>query len=702
MYVIKWWLALFAVGIVFFPTTALVLSKFDDKGWIFSKVIGLALSSIVLWNLSYLKILKFTPIVCYLVIAFFAIINFIIIKKKKEQLKEIKYSWKKIVTIEMIFLFVFIVCTYVRSLMCPLNNVTEHFMNYGFINRLMNTEYLPAEDIWLSGNPFNYYYYGHYITAFINKISTTGVEESYNLMLALLATFLFVLPYSLVKNLGNNLIKDDKKKITKAIPALMGLLVALTITFSGTVYYTVYKLILNDEDYFYPNPCYYIGHRPETNDQTITAFPSYMNIEGDLHAHHMDTMFALTTFALLLQYMLSDEEENKVKKYLNIKILLLGIMLAIQKMTNYWDFPIYLVIMGAVITVKNCIKYKSIKQKIIVTVIQLLEIVLIEELLALTFSSGLYISASKVYMSDVRSPFYKLAVLWGLPVICIAIDVLTHIYKCIKEKKGHLFKYIKEMNLSDVYILVIAICAIGLIIMPEIIYLKDVTAERTRRANTMFKLVFNAATMLNICTGYIIIKHLYQKGLKLKKVFITIVLVVLITTFGYEINAIKATTNNFKNKALNLRSVDNNIKTKLPDDYEAIKWIRQNIDPNDVILQKTNNSYTIDTRISVFTGNPTVLGWYGHQWTWRAKEDYTAPDIIKKRWSDIYTIYQSQNKETVESLIKEYNISYIYIGNVEYKEISNINYELLLSIGEVVYRNDTNYKQTPVYIIKCQ
>ena len=84
IYMIKYWGALLIVGIISFPMTSLIFNKFDDKGWAFSKVLGLAIPAVILWNLSYLKILKFTQINCYIVIGIIAIINLIILITKKD------------------------------------------------------------------------------------------------------------------------------------------------------------------------------------------------------------------------------------------------------------------------------------------------------------------------------------------------------------------------------------------------------------------------------------------------------------------------------------------------------------------------------------------------------------------------------------------------------------------------------------------
>ena len=65
---LKWWLAILVLGIVFFPISSLIFSKFHDKGWLFSKTIGLAVSGWLMWYLASLKILKFTQLNCYLAI----------------------------------------------------------------------------------------------------------------------------------------------------------------------------------------------------------------------------------------------------------------------------------------------------------------------------------------------------------------------------------------------------------------------------------------------------------------------------------------------------------------------------------------------------------------------------------------------------------------------------------------------------------
>ena len=48
-------------------------------------------------------------------------------------------------------------------------------------------------------------------------------------------------------------------------------------------------------------------------------------------------------------------------------------------------------------------------------------------------------------------------------------------------------------------------------------------------------------------------------------------------------------------------------------EYLAILWIRGNIDGTPVIIEAPGMSYSTGSRISAFTGLPTVIGWQGHE-----------------------------------------------------------------------------------------
>ncbi|MFQ7627828.1 MAG: DUF2298 domain-containing protein [Blautia wexlerae] len=53
------------------------------------------------------------------------------------------------------------------------------------------------------------------------------------------------------------------------------------------------------------------------------------------------------------------------------------------------------------------------------------------------------------------------------------------------------------------YGLVLVLCAMGLIFIPEIVYVRDIYEKTAPRANTMFKLTYQAYIMFGIMMAHI-------------------------------------------------------------------------------------------------------------------------------------------------------------------------------------------------------
>ncbi|NCO55781.1 MAG: hypothetical protein GW876_10350, partial [Bacteroidetes bacterium] len=71
---------------------------------------------------------------------------------------------------EILFIGVSAIWTIVRGYAPDINGL-EKFMDYGFMLSILKTEYFPPLDHFLARETINYYYYGHYLAAFITKLS---------------------------------------------------------------------------------------------------------------------------------------------------------------------------------------------------------------------------------------------------------------------------------------------------------------------------------------------------------------------------------------------------------------------------------------------------------------------------------------------------------------------------------------------------
>lgn len=719
----RWWLSVLVLGILFLPLTRKMFSSFHDGGYLFSKVIGIALSGYLMWLLSSLKILKFTEASCYIVLTGCLIFNgFLFLKSKKEEKMTFIDSNHvfPMIAEEVLFLFLFLLWAYIRGFR-PEAHGTEKFMDYGFMAAMMRGDYMPPKDLWFSGNTINYYYVGQYMSTFLTKLSLNTVNVGYNLMLAMLAALSFMLPYSLVYNITKN--RFGEKCLNRMwIPRMAGILSGAGVSLAGNLHFTIYywvvptiRKILDIEgkfaDYWFPNSTRYIGYNPETTDKTIHEFPGYSFVLGDLHAHVINIIFVLTLLGILFAWLLYQKRslDNREAQRFQIKqevlnpfIIIIGFFIGLFHTTNFWDFPIYYVVAGGVILFFNGVIYEFRLKTLWITALQGIFIITISELVSLPFTLNFDQISTEIMLAEAHTPLYQLLILWGLPVILI-IGFLYELTSSVKYKskddkpKFILFRFLNGLSPSDLYILVLGLCAIGLVILPEVIYIKDIYSGDYKRANTMFKLTYQAFIMFGICSGYIFMKFKKLHHFYWQKTFANITLFVFLTTLWYPVVSVKAwyiKGKSFKDyKGLDaakfLNAADNQ------EDYEAINWLNENIEGTPVILEAHGESYSDYGRVSVFTGLPTVLGWYVHEWLWRGDTD-----IVNKRAADIETIYTSTDQELVQTLIDKYEIEYIYVGKLEQTKYNSLNNDLLNKLGRIIYTGSEDNSNT--YIIQIE
>ncbi len=709
-YIFLLWLIIFVTGISFLPLTTSIFKSFLDKGYIFSKTLAIIIISYVLLLLGTIKILPFTKIsIIFLLIAFFIANYFFILKKKKvskvkKNLKTfLKLNWRFYLIEELIFLITLIIWSYIKMFQPNINGL-EKFMDFGIINSILRTDYFPAKDIWFTPFNINYYYFGHLATAMLTKLSSIPSSITFNLMQALIFALCFTSSFSIGLNLYF-LTKDKiKKKIGYLRLVIAGLLTSFLVTLSGNLHilYSFFKAYPNENpiplwqltflpfsfpnSYWYPNATRFIFN-------TIHEFPMYSWVVSDLHGHVLDIPFVLLTIAVLLLIV--------IDKKINIfKVVLLSFLTSVLYMTNAWDGIIYLTLAIILIFYINFSKKKVGKNRFykagffsIILFLGYFIFSLPFNLFFKPFVSGIGLICSPNFLVSIekigpflfegnhcqKSPFWQLLILHGFFYFWI-ISFLIFLFKKIKQKTINLFKV-------DKFIIILIIFSSILIIVPEFLYMKDIYPAHYR-ANTMFKLVYQAFIMLSICSSYIIIRILSElkKNLRnyLKRflfIFYFVLSILLIAVvLIYPLLSITSYYGNFINKQ-GLNGIKY-LKTSYPDDYSAILWLNENIKNQPVILESQGDSYTDYARVSSNTGLPTVLGWTVHEWLWRGTYDIPAPRI-----NDIKTIYETTDLTKTKELINKYNIEYIFIGNLEREKYIKINEEKFETIGKIIYQS---------------
>ena len=712
-----WYLLAAVLGVVGMAVTGRLFRGFADKGWMFSKVVSITITGFLTWFLVSIKLLKFTTVTCVGITVVFGIVCILLYEKQRKAgydclpIDNLDLAYIE----EILFFAVFLMWTYLAGFH-PAAHGTEKFMDYGFMEAMMRSKTLPATDIWYSQGKINYYYGGQYFAVFLTKLSGTQVELTYNLMRTFVAAFAFVLPFSLVRQMTVDMQGKKVYGWKKRLPSITGFIAGLAVSIAGSMHYVVYAQIIpliqklkgqEVDSYWFPDATRYIGFNPDVPDKTIHEFPCYSFVLGDLHAHVVNIMFVLLLLGLLYAWMQKvrnttpSVEKLGAKKFwmqqlLMPHILAAAMLLGMFHWTNYWDFVIYYVVTGGTVLFMNIICLKGdIKRIIAVTAAQAVEIFAVATVIILPFTLQFTTMVQGVRLAQNHSLPHQLLILWGLPTILTLVFVISLIVGKLKRlNHKSLYRLMKAIRTPDLFAVIMGLCAIGLVAIPELVYVRDIYENGNARANTMFKLTYQAYIMFGMTMVYVIFRQLFVNRRKILKAVGVIGLALLLWTCGYFGKSVDSwfgqVLDPSQYKGLNATAF---LETDYAEDVGAIRWLKENIEGSPVVLEANGDSYSEYERVSAMTGLPTVMGWYVHEWLWRND----VADLNAKA-DEIETIYTSTNAAEVQMLVEKYDISYIFVGSCEREKYADLNNEVLQSLGEIVYQ-DPDYE---TYIVKIE
>ena len=713
-----WYLLALVLGAAAMPLTGRLFRRFQDRGWMFSKVTAIAVSGFLTWFLVAVKIIKFTTMTCIVVTLVCAAASLILYcREQKAGFECIPFAHLDLVYAEeLLFFTAFLLWTYFAGFH-PAAYGTEKFMDYGFMEAMMRSKTLPATDLWYSQGKINYYYGGQYFAVFLTKLSGAKVELTYNLMRTFVAGLAFAMPFSLVHQMVTDRLGRIRTGWKKALPSVTGILAGISVSIAGNMHYVVYGQIipfiqkLKGEEvssYWFPDATRYIGFNPDVEDKTIHEFPCYSFVLGDLHAHVVDIMFVLLLLGLLYAWMkkvrtteLSGESMSRrefwKKQLLMPQLLAAGALLGMFHWTNYWDFVIYFVVTCGAALFMNIIGQKGkIRWVLGVTAAQAVEILTLATVSILPFTLQFDTSnmVQGIALAKHHSLLHQLLVLWGLPGILTILFVVSLLIEKLRgaEQKS-LYHLLTSIRLPDLFAVLMGLCAIGLVLIPELVYVRDIYENGNARANTMFKLTYQAYIMFGMTMIYAIFRLLVIGKNKILKVLAFIGLFLFVWTCGYFGNSVHSWFGTVwkpsQYKGLNATAF---LETDFPEDVNGIRWLKENISDAPVVLEANGDSYSEYERVSAMTGFPTIMGWYVHEWLWRGD----LADLNAKI-EEIKEIYTSTDETRVKELLDEYNVSYIFVGSCERNKYgADLNNDLLKGLGEVVFQ-DSEY---PTYIVK--
>ena len=376
-----WFLAVEALGVVALPWAFVLFRNLPDRGLTLVKPAALLLFSYVLWVLGLTHILPNTQLTIWAIFLVAAVGSAWLAGRQWDEMREfLRRNWTLLLTAELIFVGLFVAWAVVAS-GSPGINHTEKPMDFMLLNAALQTRFFPPEDPWLSGHSVSYYYFGHIIMAFLTKMSGVASSVGYNLSVAtipaLAGAVSFGLLYNLVRLAGGRL--RWALGTGAAAPGLILLAGNLTgalefvrlrgwtgggfwdwVAIDGLDAGAAASGVFPNEFWWWFRSTRVIGtiSDGQSIDYTITEFPAFSFLLGDLHAHVLAIPFLLLAITVTLNvYCSPDRLELSWLRRHPAQAAALALSGGALAFINFWDFPTFMALLATALLLKGCRDY---------------------------------------------------------------------------------------------------------------------------------------------------------------------------------------------------------------------------------------------------------------------------------------------------------------------------------------------------------
>jgi YYY domain-containing protein len=552
---------------------------------------------------------------------------------------ELKKEWRW----GLLFLICFFLMLDVRFVN-PTISYAEKFMDHAFLSSVIRSPVVPPLDPWFSGGTLNVYYYlGYWLFGCLALVSGVPSNIAFNLALPTVFALVAVNIYAI-----GNLVLDR----FRWLPLLV--------------------VFIPNPSFFYQvalgkpmSSVFWDSTRTITN--TINEYPLFSFIWGDVHAHVISLFNqAILIFLLLFAY---KQWENLELRGRWIVCLLCALSLGSMPLINTWDVLLYAPItlfFGALILWRNREEIrKPASWMFLVTIPPLSILVYLPFYLQLVTNTGgisivrtpsdpiqfllvngLFIAVFIVVLSKEmrKRPLFLLAVLpFALAgYYAAAIAAIPLVYFILKNEK----------KIPDL----LAILGLVILVLCELVYLKDSMGDTYFRMNTVFKCYLPAWLMLGIAAFSMVAAWLQDWGNVPRvptRVSAAATFVVIICLFATPF--LVSFTYNYGTGTLDGLAY---LEDTHPADAGAVSFLRS-LPGNELIVEAEGGDYSYYSRISSFTGIPSIIGMPFHEYMWRGDKD----GWFTTRPADIKKIYEQPDQAV--TVMKKYNATLLYVGDSE-------------------------------------
>ena len=223
--------------------------------------------------------------------------------------------------------------------------------------------------------------------------------------------------------------------------------------------------------------------------------------------------------------------------------------------------------------------------------------------------------------------------------------------------------YTSQSKSGKEFILLLLVMSAALAFFCDFLYIDDALDGDWARFNTVLKVYLQLWVFFGVSAACAVFYVLNNLGRKTKVIWVIMLVILVIACL---VHPIASTTSLLSGRhthwGMNQGTLDGMAYVEMVDkgDYDAIQWINEEIAGTPVILEARGNPNLFSSRISAFTGLPTVIGWGTWEVMWRL-----AHGEVEDRNRDVDMIYNTPDNDTAMELLRKYDVEYIYIGTLE-------------------------------------
>lgn len=372
-----WFLTLEAAGVAALPWVFALFPRLPDRGLTLVKPAALLFLSYVLWMLGLAQLLPNTAPAVWGILGVFAAGSVWLARRNWGELRGfLRGAWPALLAAELVFAGMFALWAFAVS-GAPAINHTEKPMDLMLLQAAWQTRFFPAEDLWLAGHSISYYYFGHIIMAAQAKLSGVAPAMAYNLGVATIPALAGAAAFGLAYNLARLAGAGMRAGLVAGMAApalillagnLMGALEFVRLRgWAGPGFWDWAAIkgldaapaaggLFPQEFWWWFRSSRVIDTLSETGaslDYTITEFPAFSFVLGDLHAHVLAIPFLLLAVAATLHLYLAPGSLLRQPGRAAARLLPVALSGGALAFINFWDFPTFLALLAGALLLKG-------------------------------------------------------------------------------------------------------------------------------------------------------------------------------------------------------------------------------------------------------------------------------------------------------------------------------------------------------------